>query len=90
LGSAAGKLPIRLTQTEFSLMQFATRMGQVDYIVFNRWKMEWVAGFLEKKHRPSIDGKKHLKQVWVGPLPCEMVIAEVFETFQNWLPLDNF
>jgi len=54
LGGAEGKLPIRLKQTEFSLKQFAKRMGQANRSAFNEWKKVWVAGYLEKKHRSII------------------------------------
>jgi len=50
LGSTEGKPPISLKQMEFSLKQFAKRMGQANYSAFNKWKKVWVAGFLEKKH----------------------------------------
>jgi len=63
LGSAEGKPPISLKQTEFSLKQFAKRMGQANYSAFNKWKKVWVAGFLKKKHRSNIRGQNRLKQV---------------------------
>jgi len=56
LGGAEGKAPISLKQTEFSLKQFAKRMGQPNFSAFNKWKKVWVAGFLEKKHRSIIPG----------------------------------
>jgi hypothetical protein len=36
LGSAEGKPPISLKQIEFSLKQFAKRIGQANYSVFNK------------------------------------------------------
>ena len=57
LGGAEGKPPISLKQTEFSLKQFAKRMGQANYSAFNKWKKVWVAGFLEKKHWSIIRGQ---------------------------------
>jgi hypothetical protein len=51
LGGAEGKAPISLKQTEFSLKQFAKRMGQPNFSAFNKWKKVWVAGFLEKNAR---------------------------------------
>jgi len=50
LDGAEGKPPVSLKQTEFSLKQFAKRMGQANYSVFNKWKKVWMAGFLEKKN----------------------------------------
>jgi len=38
LGGAEGKPPVSLKQTEFSLKQFAKRMGQANYSAFNKWK----------------------------------------------------
>jgi hypothetical protein len=38
LGSAEGKPPISLKQMEFSLKQFAKRMGQPNFSTFNKWK----------------------------------------------------
>jgi hypothetical protein len=61
LGGAAGKAPISLKQTEFSLKQFAKRMGQPNFSAFNKWKNVWVAGFHEKKHRSIIRGQNRLK-----------------------------
>jgi len=54
LGSAAGKPPISLKQRQFSLKQFAKRMGQPNCSAYNKCKKVWVAGFLEKKHRSTI------------------------------------
>ena len=36
LGGAEGKAPISLKQTQFSLKQFAKRMGQPDFSTFNK------------------------------------------------------
>jgi len=54
MGGAEGKAPISLKQTDFSLKQFAKRMGQPNFSTFNKWKKVWVAGFLEKNHRSII------------------------------------
>jgi hypothetical protein len=90
LGGAEGKPPISLKQTEFSLKQFAKRMGQANYSAFNKWKKVWVAGFLEKKHRSIIRGQNRLKQVRDGPLHWETAVADFLATFETWLPLVNF
>jgi hypothetical protein len=90
LGGAEGKAPISLKQTEFSLKQFAKRMGQPNFSAFNKWKKVWVAGFLEKKHRSIIRGQNRLKQLRDGPLHWETVVADFLETFETWLPLENF
>jgi hypothetical protein len=68
LGRAEGKAPISLKQTEFSLKQFANRMGQPNFSACNKWKKVWLAGFLEKKHRSIILGYNRLKQLRNGPL----------------------
>jgi len=90
LGGAEGKPPISLKQMEFSLKQFAERMGQANYSAFNKWKKVWVAGLLEKKHRSIIRGQNRLKQVRDTPLHWETAVAEFLATFKNWLPLVNF
>jgi len=90
LGGAEGIPPVNLKQTEFSLKQFAKRMGQANYSVFNEWKKVWVAGFLETKHWSIIRGKNQLKQLRDGPLHWETAVADYLETFESWLPLDNF
>jgi hypothetical protein len=90
LGHGEGKLPIRLKQTEFSLKQFAQRMGQANYSAFNKWKKVWMVGFFKKKHRSIIRGQNRLKQVRNGPLHWEMAVADFLVTFENWLPLVNF
>jgi hypothetical protein len=90
LGGAEGKAPISLKQTEFSLKQFAKRMGQPNFSTFNKWKKVWVAGFLEKKHWSIIPGQNRLKQMRNGPRRWEMAVADFLETFDTWLPLENF
>jgi len=90
LGGAEGKAPISLKQMEFSLKQFAKRMGQPNFSAFNEWKKVWVAGFLGKKHWYIITGQNHLKQLRDGPLRWEMAVADFLETFETWLPLENF
>jgi len=40
LGGAEGKPPISLKQTQFTLKQFANRMGQPNFSAFNKWKKE--------------------------------------------------
>jgi hypothetical protein len=90
LGGAEGKAPTRLKYTEFSLKQFAQRMGQPNFSEFNNWKKVWVAGFLEKKHRSIIPGLNHFKHQRDGPLHWEMAVADFLETFEKWLPLENF
>jgi len=62
LAGAEGKAPISLKQTEFSLKQFAKRMGQPNFSAFNEWKKVWVAAILEKKHRFIILGQNRWKQ----------------------------
>ena len=90
LGGAECKAPISLKQTEFSLKQFAKRMGQPNFSAFNKWKKVWVAGFLEKKHRSIIPAHNRLEQQQDGPLPWEMAVADFLVTFEKWLPLENF
>jgi len=89
-GGAEVKAPISLKQTEFSLKQFAKRMGQPNFSAFNKWKKVWVAGFLEKKHRSIIPGQNRLKQLQDGPLHWETAVADFLETFEKWLPLEKF
>jgi hypothetical protein len=60
LRRAPGKAPIILQRTEFSVKQFATRMGHPNFTAFNKWKKVWVAKFLEKKHRSIIPGQNCL------------------------------
>jgi hypothetical protein len=65
-------------------------MGQANYSTFNKWKKGWVAGLLEKKHRSIIRGQNRLKQLRDGSLNWETAVADFLETFETWLPLDNF
>ena len=90
LGGAEGKPPVSLKQTEFSLKQFAKRIGQANYSAFNKRKKVWVAGFLEKKHQSIVRGQNRLKKLRDGPLHWETAVADYLETFECWLPLDNF
>jgi hypothetical protein len=57
VGGAEGKPPIGLKEMEFSLKQYSKRMGQPNYIGFNKWKKVWLAGFIEKKHLSIIRGQ---------------------------------
>ena len=90
LGGAVAKPPISKKQTEFSLKQFAKRLGQANYSAFNNWKTIWVAGFVQKKHRSIIRGQNLLKQVRDGLLHREMVVADIIATFEIRLRLVNF
>jgi len=90
LGGAEGKPPISLKQTEFSLKEFAKRMGQPNFSAFNKWKKVWVAELVEKKHRSIIWGQNRLKEVRDGPLHWEMVVADCLATFETRLLLVNF
>ena len=90
LGGAEGKPPVSLKQTEFSVKQFVKRMRQANYKVCNKWKKVWVAGIVKKLHRSIIRGQNHLPQLRDGPLHCETGVADFLETFESWLPLDNF
>jgi hypothetical protein len=56
LGIAEVKPAISQKKTEFSLKQFAKRMGQANYSGFNKWRKVWVAGFLERMHLSSMRG----------------------------------
>ena len=86
---AVGKPPVSLKQTKYSLKQFAKRMGQANYSAFNKWKIGWAAGCLEKKHRSIIRGQNRLKQLRDVPLHWEIAVADLLEPFETWLPLDN-
>jgi hypothetical protein len=68
---------------EFSLKQFAKKMGQPNFSAFNMWKKVWVAGFLEKKHRSIIPGQNRWQQMRNGPLRWEMTAADFLETFDT-------
>jgi hypothetical protein len=83
LGGADDKAPFSLKQMEFSLKQFAKRMGQPNYSAFNKWKKVWVAGCLKKKHRSIITGQNHLKQLRDEPLRWVMAGAEFFGDFRD-------
>jgi len=65
-------------------------MGQPTLSAFNKGKKVWVAGFLEIQHRSIIRGQNRLKQLRNGPLHWETAVAEFLETFETWLPLENF
>jgi hypothetical protein len=56
-GGAEGKPPLSLKQTEFSLKQFAKRMGQLNFGAFQEWKKVWVAGFLRRSFGPVSGGR---------------------------------
>jgi len=79
LGGTEGKASISLNETEFSLKQFAKRMGQPNFSMFNNWKKVWVAGSLQKIHRSNIPGQNCLKQMQDGPLHWEMAVADYLE-----------
>ena len=68
LGGAEGKAPMCLKQTEFSLKQFGKRIGQPNFVAFNKCKKVWVAGLLEKKYRSIIPGQNSLERLREGPL----------------------
>jgi len=89
LGGAEGKAPISLRQTEFSLTQFGTRMGQPNFSTFNKWKKVCVAGFLENKHWSNMPGQNLLQQLRDGSLHWETAVANVMETFETWLPWEK-
>jgi hypothetical protein len=76
LGSADGKALIKLKQMDFSLTQFAKRMGQPTLSTFNMWKKPFVAGCLEKKHQSIILGQTCLKQLPDGPLDRETAVED--------------
>jgi len=89
-GGTEIKLPVSLNQTEFSMKQFAKRMGQANYSGCNKWKKVWVAGFQEKKYRYNMREQNRLKQVRDGHLHWAMEVTDVSERFENCLPLGNF
>jgi len=90
LGGAEGKAPMRFKPTEFSLKQFAKRMGQPNFGTFNKWKKVWVPGILEMKYQSIVWGQSRLKQLRDGPLHWENAGADFLETFRTWLQLENF
>jgi hypothetical protein len=57
LSGTEGKPPISPKQTEFSLKQFANRMGQPNFSLSNKWHKVWMAGCLEKRHRSIMCGQ---------------------------------
>jgi hypothetical protein len=61
-GGAEGKALISLKQLDFSLKQFAKKMAHPNFSAFNKWKKVGAAGFLEKKHRSSIQRLNCFKQ----------------------------
>jgi len=73
-----------------SLKQFAKGMGQANYSAFNKWKKVWVARFLAKNNKSIIWGQNHLKQIQDEPMHWETAVADVLETFEDWLPLVSF
>jgi len=89
-GGATGNAPISSKQTEFSLKQFAKRMGQPNISTFTKWKKVWEAGFLGKKHRSILWGQNCLKQLRDGTLRWETAFADFLNTFETWLCLENF
>jgi len=90
LGCAGGIPPNSLKQTEFSLKQFAKRMGQPNVIPFNQWKKVWVAGFFETKHQSISRGQNRLKKGRDRPLHWETAVADCVATFKMLLLLVNF
>jgi hypothetical protein len=68
---------------DFSLKQFAKRIGQRNISMFNKWKKVWVAGFLEKNHQFIIWGPNDLKQRRDGRLHKKTVVADSLETFKT-------
>jgi len=90
LGVAEGKAAISLTQTEFSLKQFAKRMGQPNLSTFNKWKKVWATGILEKKYRSIILGHNRLKKMRDGLQHQETAVADYLETLETGLHFENF
>jgi len=88
-GGTEGKAPISLKQTEFSLKQFAKRMGKPNFSTFNKCKKVRVAGFLEKKHRSSIRGQNCLALLRHPPLHWETAVADCLVTSKATLPVKN-
>jgi len=75
MGGAEGKPPVSLKETEFSVKQFAKRMGQANYSAFNKWKKVLVAVFLKKKHQCIIQWQNRFIQLRDGPLHRVTVVA---------------
>jgi len=90
MGAAEGTAPISQMQPVFYSKQFAKRMGESNFITFNRWKKVWVSGFLGKKHQSIIQGQNHLTQLWDRPLYRVTVVADMIMTFQSWLQVEYF
>jgi hypothetical protein len=65
-------------------------MGQRNFTVFNKRKKVLVAGMLEKKHRSIIWGQNCPKLLRDGLLHREMAVADLLETFETRLHLENF
>jgi len=90
LGSAEGEAPISLKQMEFLWKQFAEMMGQPNHSVFNKWKKEWGAWCLGKKHQGIIQSQKHLEQLQYELLHTEKAVMFFFITFKSWRRVGNF
>ena len=54
LGGSEVKTPVTLKHMEISLLQFWYMTGLPNVSTFNKWKYQWVAGFLEDKHQSII------------------------------------
>ena len=76
LGSAEGKPPLSLKQTEFTLNQFSKMIGQANYSVFNQQKIVWVAEFLETQSHGRIQGQNCLEQLLDGLMRWEQAVDE--------------
>jgi hypothetical protein len=82
-GWAKGKALLSLKQTEFSLKQFAKRMGLPNLSIYNKWEKVWGGWFLQKMHRSIILGQHSRKQQQDGLLNWETAVAYVLETFES-------
>ena len=87
---AKAKAPISLNSMEYSLRQFAKRMGQLNFRTFNMWQKGLAAGLLKKKHPSIIPGHNLVKQRQDRPLHWERAVADIVETSETWLPLEDF
>jgi len=85
MGGAKDQAPISLKQTEFSFKQYAKRMGQPNFSIFNQWKKVWVAAFLEKKHWSIDCGQNNFTRLRDGTLHWVTAIAECFDNFETCL-----
>jgi len=83
LGGAEVKALISLKQMQLSLRQFAKRMGQPNFTMFDKWKNIWVAGHLEKKYQSIIPELYCFKQQQDGPLHWEMAVADFWRLSRN-------